>query len=480
MASRSSAQDTAPHISAVGGSGWGSRVGASSATMYAFSGGALLKDVEKARQEMDQQNEHLGLYRRQMMARAEKKREKAELQTALKGKRRLLSAAARSSVQRLNRGHGEDSARVADEELIESTFRRFDADGSGAIDVSELGDALQMVLGKRPSRETVKQLFEIADQDGNGTLDFEEFRQLARQGELVNWKLLNPKYRFLMQARHERAAERDAQTAAIAAKKAQIEEAGRAIDVSRREWETVCEARRRENHLERKRQEAAKKQWLEGRDRSTLHKQAMDAKRRAAALRSYRKMVHYQAGLVRAKREAAKQSTILDVCQTTMVLVDQDAARKRVTQTLGLKQQRYYVGAQNDSDTLSKSDKWRQPFTMQSEPPPLFLGDGSLAMSADAFSVKTPHGADDGRDDDEHAAAARAAAASPAFDGADALAPSPARDLGSPLRPVGFDPSASVTFHPSVQFNDLQTSSVLSPAPLFDPSASASVLSPVR
>ena len=208
--------------------------------MYGFSGGALLKDVEKARQEMDQVNAQLGATRRQAMARAARQREKAELRSALAGKKRLLSAAAKGSVLRLNRGHGEDSARAADEALITATFRKFDVDGSGSIDVAELGDALQMVLGKRPNRETVKQLFAIADTDGNGTLDFEEFSQLARKGELVNRKLLNPKYRFLMQARHERAAERDAQAAALAAKKAQIEEAGRRIDETRAEWELVC------------------------------------------------------------------------------------------------------------------------------------------------------------------------------------------------------------------------------------------------
>ena len=72
---------------------------------------------------------------------------------------------------------------------------------------------------------------------------------------------------------------------------------------------------------------------------------------------------------------------------------------------------------------------------------------------------------------------APSAEAAPSRDG-DALAlPAPPRSpLGSP---GGFDPAASVSFHPSVQFNDLAASSVLSPNPLFDPLASASVLSPM-
>ena len=51
--------------------------------MYGFSGGALLKDVEKARQEMDQVNAQLGATRRQAMARAARQREKAELRSCL-------------------------------------------------------------------------------------------------------------------------------------------------------------------------------------------------------------------------------------------------------------------------------------------------------------------------------------------------------------------------------------------------------------
>ena len=430
--------------------------------MYGFSGGALLKDVEKARQEMDQVNAQLGATRRQAMARAARQREKAELRSALAGKKRLLSAAAKGSVLRLNRGHGEDSARAADEALITATFRKFDVDGSGSIDVAELGDALQMVLGKRPNRETVKQLFAIADTDGNGTLDFEEFSQLARKGELVNRKLLNPKYRFLMQARHERAAERDAQAAALAAKKAQIEEAGRRIDETRAEWELVCAARRRENAAEHRRAMAAKAAWLAERDRSGLHRQAMAAKRRAANLRTYRKNATTGSDAVRAKRALALQGTLYDVCRTTMHLVGEDDHRKRVTTKLGLDQQRYYVGSRQDEETLRKSESWRQPHAAAYFGESL-VGESSIfGASADVLTAAGP---------------APSAEAAPSRDGDAVALPAPPRSpLGSP---GGFDPAASVSFHPSVQFNDLAASSVLSPNPLFDPLASASVLSPM-
>ena len=123
--------------------------------MYGFSGGALLKDVERARQEMDQVNAQLGATRRQAMARAARQREKAELRSALAGKKRLLSAAAKGSVLRLNRGHGEDSARAADEALITATFRKFDVDGSGSISLEEFSE-MMIKLGLAPMKEPEK------------------------------------------------------------------------------------------------------------------------------------------------------------------------------------------------------------------------------------------------------------------------------------------------------------------------------------
>ena len=175
-------------------------------------------------------------------------------------------------------------------------------DGNAALDFEEFYAMQPRAITERFSTEQIRSWFDQADTDGNGTLDFEEFSQLARKGELVNRKLLNPKYRFLMQARHERAAERDAQAAALAAKKAQIEEAGRQIDETRAEWELVCAARRRDDAAAHRRAMAAKAAWLAERDRSGLHRQAMAAKRRAANLRTYRKNVTTGSDAVRAKR----------------------------------------------------------------------------------------------------------------------------------------------------------------------------------
>ena len=79
------------------------------------------------------------------------------------------------------------------DEAIADAFRRFDKDGSGTIDASELGDALATVLGRRPKREVVRQLLKDADADGNGTLDFDEWMALARRGGRANRELLNPK-----------------------------------------------------------------------------------------------------------------------------------------------------------------------------------------------------------------------------------------------------------------------------------------------
>lgn len=284
--------------------------------MHAFSGGAGLQDATNARREMDRDNALGERLHRRMVADAARKREKAELRSVLNGEARKRTSAAKASLARLTKGHGEDSTPSADEALIESAFRKFDVDGSGTIDVAELGDALEMVLGKRPCRETVRQLFKIADADGNGVLDFDEWLHLARQGELVNRKLLNPKYRFLLQARHARANERDAQAAALAAKVAQIEETGRAIAATRAEWDLVVDRRRLANIEAARVRESHRQDFLRGRDRSALHIEAMNAKRRAARAKTYRRMVHYQQGLLKAKRASAMQNTLLDVCRT--------------------------------------------------------------------------------------------------------------------------------------------------------------------
>lgn len=465
--------------------------------MYAFSGGALLQDVANARREMDSSNDKMAKYHRKMMAEQARKKEKANLRHALNGKKQSLAKSAKGSLSRLSKGHSQDSAMKADEELLASTFKKFDTDGSGTIDVSELGEALKMVLGKRPCRETVKQLFSIADTDGNGVLDFDEWMVLARQGEMVNRQLLNPKYRFLMKARHERAAERDASAAALAAKAAQIEEKGREIAVLRQEWEAVEEQRRRDNAETRRQQEREKASIIANRDRSGAHQKAMDAKRRAATLKTYQQMVHYQQNLLKEKRKQAMQGTLLDMCRTTERLVDEDGVRKRATGKLGLTQQRFYVGSAHDRHRMAENHR-RSSVTGNPFVRPVSSRVGSPSGGS-IFNFNSAAGASGASTFDPNASAVYTAA-SPERDPRPRHPdlPSQLYELNSlsqaePFSP-GFNPNASVTFDPSVfasgsaaspDRNHLASTSLMSPnlnttSNLFGPGAdlaSGSVLS---
>ena len=59
-------------------------------------------------------------------------------------------------------------------EHFREVFAVFDADGSGAIDGSELGSCLR-ALGQNLSEEELKELIMSVDEDHSGTIDFEEF-----------------------------------------------------------------------------------------------------------------------------------------------------------------------------------------------------------------------------------------------------------------------------------------------------------------
>jgi calmodulin len=59
-------------------------------------------------------------------------------------------------------------------EHFREVFAVFDADGSGAIDHSELGSCLRS-LGQNLSEEELKELIMSVDEDQSGTIDFEEF-----------------------------------------------------------------------------------------------------------------------------------------------------------------------------------------------------------------------------------------------------------------------------------------------------------------
>ena len=57
---------------------------------------------------------------------------------------------------------------------MKAAFKLFDADGSGAIDVEELYNALKALGVKMPKKE-VRVLLKELDKDGSEAIDFEEF-----------------------------------------------------------------------------------------------------------------------------------------------------------------------------------------------------------------------------------------------------------------------------------------------------------------
>ena len=59
-------------------------------------------------------------------------------------------------------------------EQVISTFRRFDTDNSGTIDMSEWTTAL-CKLFRKANKADVENLFREFDEDGGGTIDYEEF-----------------------------------------------------------------------------------------------------------------------------------------------------------------------------------------------------------------------------------------------------------------------------------------------------------------
>ena len=95
-----------------------------------------------------------------------------------------------------------------------------------------------MVLGRRPAKEAIQKLFEIADEDGSGELDLREWTKVAKRGELVDKEILHPKYRLMMEIKRRRAGQRDASEAALAATAAQIEQAKREADATRQSGRT--------------------------------------------------------------------------------------------------------------------------------------------------------------------------------------------------------------------------------------------------
>ena len=57
---------------------------------------------------------------------------------------------------------------------FKETFRLFDKDGGGSINVSEIGDVLR-ALGQKPTAAELAQMIKEVDADGSGDVDFSEF-----------------------------------------------------------------------------------------------------------------------------------------------------------------------------------------------------------------------------------------------------------------------------------------------------------------
>lgn len=73
------------------------------------------------------------------------------------------------------------AARLLTDGEMKGVFKRFDKDGDGVIDTSELRTMMTQ-LGQRPTEAQLRQLLVAADAAGSGTIDFLEFRSvLMRQ-----------------------------------------------------------------------------------------------------------------------------------------------------------------------------------------------------------------------------------------------------------------------------------------------------------
>ena len=75
-----------------------------------------------------------------------------------------------------------------DRKQLESTFEKFDKDGSGEIDIRELGTLLEEAAGHPLSDDEVGMIMLEVDADGSGTIDFEEFASVyvrISRGDLV-------------------------------------------------------------------------------------------------------------------------------------------------------------------------------------------------------------------------------------------------------------------------------------------------------
>ncbi|KAF9451587.1 calmodulin-A [Macrolepiota fuliginosa MF-IS2] len=83
----------------------------------------------------------------------------------------LCLMSARSKVSRT--GKVDDN-----EDEIRETFKVFDKDGNGSINLEELKTVMKN-LGVKVTDEECKMMMKEADEDGNGVVDFNEFRRVS-------------------------------------------------------------------------------------------------------------------------------------------------------------------------------------------------------------------------------------------------------------------------------------------------------------
>ena len=79
---------------------------------------------------------------------------------------------------REERGDARRALGDATDDALRGVFDKFDTNGDGGLDASELKVALRGAVGLELSLDDCRQLVAFADRDGTGRLEFDEFRAM--------------------------------------------------------------------------------------------------------------------------------------------------------------------------------------------------------------------------------------------------------------------------------------------------------------